>query len=295
MAPITVVIPAYKSAAFLEETVATALSQSDPPERIIVVDDGSPDNSYEIAQALAAKHPTVMAVQRPNGGAAAARNTGLALARTEFVLFLDADDRLLPQAMAHHLAAFRAFPKAVMVFGSNHRIDASGAHLSANPVPAQNVPLEDLAMTVTPCPSQCLYRREALQKVGGLNESLRPGDEIDLNIRLLQVGDIRSFPDFVMEYRHHPNQGVRNVHSNSSAHLRALALNLGPGGRVPDPVLYRRARRKWLARYGHGQHMACLGAIRHGRWPEVLPALRLALAGAWARLLGAEWRPNRQG
>lgn len=293
MASVTIVIPAYNSIPFLEETVACALAQSDPAERIVIVDDGSPDASFTLARRLADMHPKVEAVQRPNGGAGAARNTGLAGATTDFVLFLDADDRLLPDAIALHLAEFARHPEAVMIYGSNHRITADGTRFGVSLNREVTITRADLAMHATPCPSQCLYRRDALLKVGGFNESLRPGDEIDLNLRLTEIGEIRSHSGFVMEYRHHPNQGIKNVYRNSSEQLRALALNIGPQGRHPDPVLYRRARRKWLARYGYGQHMAALGALRHGRWHQIWPATRLAALGVWARLMGAEWQPPR--
>jgi glycosyltransferase involved in cell wall biosynthesis len=292
LASITVIIPAYNAAAFLEETVLSAINQTCPPERIIVVDDGSPDNGHEIALQLAAKHPKVHAIQRRNGGAAAARNTGLFLSSTEFVLFLDADDRLLPEAISHHVAAFMADPNAAMVFGSNYTIDLIGARISENLETRQKVALDDLAMVVTPCPSQCLYRREALQKIGGLNEQLRYCEDIDLNMRLLKVGAISSFPDFVMEYRSHPGQATANIIKISDYHLKVLEINLGPSGLTPNPTLYRRARRKWLARYGHDQYMTALGAVRHGRWHQVLPAFQLAVASTFVRLLGAEWRPG---
>jgi glycosyltransferase involved in cell wall biosynthesis len=290
MASVTVVIPAYNSASFLEETLQSALDQSDPPESIIVVDDESTDDSFAVAQEMAAKHPSIQVVRRKNGGACAARNTGLAMARTEFVLFLDADDRLLPRAIEHHLAVMGQHSEAVMIFGSNHVISADGARLRENVVPEQDVTLEDLAMTVTPCASQCLYRRSAVQQVDGMNETL--SDSLDLNMRLARLGKIISYPEFVMEYRKHPDQLTKNRFIIAGRHLRALELNLGPKSASPDPVLYKRARRKWLARYGYGQHMAALGAIRHGRFKEVIPATRLALAGYWARLRKAEWQPK---
>lgn len=294
MASVTIVIPAYNSVPFLEETVACALAQSDPAERIVIVDDGSPDASFALAQKLAAAHPTVTAVQRPNGGAGAARNTGLARATTDFVLFLDADDRLLPDAIALHLAEFARHPGAVMIYGSNHRIMADGTRFGESLNREVTITRADLAMHATPCPSQCLYRRDALLKAGGFNESLRAGEDVDLNLRLTEIGEIRSHSGFVMEYRNHPGQTTKNILRNSSEHLRALALNIGPQGRHPDPVLYRRARRKWLARYGYAQPRAALGALRHGRWHQIWPATRLAVLGAWARLLGAEWQPPRK-
>jgi len=289
MASVTVVIPAYNSASFLEETLQSALDQTDPPESIVVVDDESPDDSFAVAKKVAATNPSIQAVRRKNGGACAARNTGLAMAKTEFVLFLDADDRLLSRAIEHHLAVMERHSEAVMVFGSNHVISAEGARIGKSIVPDQDVTLEDLAMTVTPCPSQCLYRRSAVQQVGGMNETL---SDLDLNMRLVRLGKIISYPEFVMEYRKHPNQLTKNKVIIAGRHLRALELNIGPKSASPDPVLYKRARRKWLARYGHGQHMAALGAIRHGRFKEVIPAARLALAGYWARLRRAEWHPK---
>jgi glycosyltransferase involved in cell wall biosynthesis len=290
MASVTVVIPAYNSASFLEETLQSALDQTDPPESIVVVDDESPDDSFAVAKKVAATNPSVQAVRRKNGGACAARNTGLAMAKTEFVLFLDADDRLLSRAIEHHLAVMERHSEAVMVFGSNHVISAEGARIGKSIVPDQDVTLEDLAMAVTPCASQCLYRRSAVQQVGGMNETLSDG--LDLNMRLVRLGKIISYPEFVMEYRKHPNQLTKNKVIIAGRHLRALELNIGPKSASPDPVLYKRARRKWLARYGHGQHMAALGAIRHGRFKEVIPAARLALAGYWARLRRAEWHPK---
>ena len=290
MASVTVVIPAYNSASFLEETLQSALDQSDPPESIIVVDDGSRDDSFAVAKKVAATNPSIQVVRRKNGGACAARNTGLAMAETEFILFLDADDRLLPRAIEHHLAVMRQHRDAVMVLGSNHVISTDGARRGDNIVPYQDVTLEDLAMAVTPCASQCLYRRSAVQQVGGMNETLSDG--LDLNMRLVRLGKIISYPEFVMEYRKHPNQLTKNKVIIAGRHLRALELNIGPKSASPDPVLYKRARRKWLARYGYRQHMAALGAIRHGRFKEVIPAARLALAGYWARFRRAEWHPK---
>jgi hypothetical protein len=86
----------------------------------------------------------------------------------------------------------------------------------------------------------------------------------------------------------HPNQGTRNVKNVADEHLRALALNLGPAAPQPDPALHRRARRKWQVHYGRHQHRVALGALRHGRWPEIWPATQLAAHGAWARLAGLE-------
>lgn len=289
MAPsVSVVIPAYNSSEFLEEAVESALKQTHEPDLVIVVDDESQDDSFALAKKLASANSKVRAINRTNGGACAARNTGLGLSNTDFVQFLDADDRLLPDAIERHLIEFGKYPKSLMVFGSNYVISADGERVGGNLTPSKNVTLEELAMCVTPAPSQCLYRASILREIGGFNETLRPGDEIDLNIRLARLGEIRSHPYFVMEYRRHPNQGTKDVYAVTNGHLKALELNFGRNSATPDAALLRRARRKWMARYGNGQHMAAIGAIRHGRFREILPAIRLVLGRAWSRALGAE-------
>lgn len=87
---VTVIIPVYR-ATFLDEALASVMSQHRPPEEIIVIDDGSPDQAA-IAWALARSPGRITAIRQANGGAGAARNAGLAAARTEWVAFLDADD-----------------------------------------------------------------------------------------------------------------------------------------------------------------------------------------------------------
>src|SRR5690349_6707431 len=97
---VSIVIPTYNHAHFLGEAIDSATSQSVAPREIIVVDDGSSDNPA----AIVAKYPAIRFVRQSNQGLAAARNTGLDLAVGRYVVFLDADDRLMPNALAVNLA-----------------------------------------------------------------------------------------------------------------------------------------------------------------------------------------------
>ena len=283
-----VVIPSYNSATFLEETVASALAQTVPVARIVIIDDASPDDdSFAIGQRLAETHPTVISVRQENAGAAAARNAGFERlgGDVDFVIFLDADDRLAPDAVARHLAAFEVHPDAVMVMGSNNVIDEAGRVRDEDRIPVEDVDREKLALRVTPCPSQCMYRSEAFRQAGRFDPAFRPGDEIDLNLRLERMGRIRSHGAYVMDYREHEGQGTRRRVYNARAHLRALEKNLAPGAPAPDPALYRLARRHWLARYGQWQLRAALGQLRRGNPREAWAAGRLWLDAvpAWTR------------
>lgn len=93
---VSIIIPCYKAAATLRRAVATALTDAPSDMEILLVDDGSPDDTGVLCDELAAADPRVRALHRENGGAGAARNTGLDAASGEWVLFLDADDALLP-------------------------------------------------------------------------------------------------------------------------------------------------------------------------------------------------------
>ncbi len=103
VADVSVVIPAYNAAAFLAETLASVFAQTVPPAEIIVVDDGSTDDTAGIARNLGA---TV--ISRANGGISAARNTGVRAARSEYLALLDADDLWMPEKLEVQLAAFAA-------------------------------------------------------------------------------------------------------------------------------------------------------------------------------------------
>src|SRR5215210_7179893 len=93
---VSVVIPCFNQGHFLGEALESVLSQTRPPDHVVVVDDGSVDNTAVVV----GRFPTVHYIRQPNGGLARARNTGLRHTRGEYLVFLDADDRLWPDAVA---------------------------------------------------------------------------------------------------------------------------------------------------------------------------------------------------
>ncbi|WP_371060676.1 glycosyltransferase [Rhodosalinus sp. 5P4] len=290
---VSVIIPAYNADRFLKEAVHSVFQQSVPPLEIIIVDDGSQDRTLETARDLASQDARIAVLTGPNGGAAAARNAGLSKASGDYLLFLDADDRLHENAIRDHLRAFAERADAAMVFGSNDVIDENGNLLHANPTPIEEVKLQDIALRVTPCPSQCLYLKSAIQKVNGYNEAFRYSQDIDLNLRLIHVGRIFSHGIKVMDYRRHPHQSTSNGARICKGHLKVLESNLGISAPFPDLDLLSRARTKWFSRYGYRQHLVALGALRRGRIFEAVVAARLAFLRLRSRLRGENWQPRR--
>jgi glycosyltransferase involved in cell wall biosynthesis len=108
---VSILIPAYRAAPWLAATLDSALAQTYPHTEIIVVEDGSPDDTLAVARAHATRHPgRLHVVSQPNAGASAARNHALRLARGEFIQFLDADDLLSPRKLELQLATLAAAP-----------------------------------------------------------------------------------------------------------------------------------------------------------------------------------------
>src|SRR5207245_5342110 len=126
---VSVIIPCYNQAHFLGEAIESVLAQSYPHFEIIVVDDGSTDNTEEVA----GSYPEVRCLRQANQGQAAARNVGLGQSCGEYAVFLDADDRLMPEALAVGLAGFAAHPDCAFVAGHHRWISADGFPLQEIP------------------------------------------------------------------------------------------------------------------------------------------------------------------
>jgi hypothetical protein len=129
---VTVIIPCYGQAHFLPQAIESVLGQSRKAHDIIVVDDGSPDDSAKVAASYGSM---VRVVRKPNGGLASARNAGLVHATGDFVQFLDADDYLMPDMHEHILAAALHSPAATVYYGGHIKVDVEGHFLSADPLP----------------------------------------------------------------------------------------------------------------------------------------------------------------
>lgn len=124
---VSVIVPAYNAAAFIAETLASALAQTYRPLEIVVVDDGSTDATADIVEAVAARDSRVRLLRQKNSGVAAARNLALEHSQGELIAPLDADDLWHPDKIARQVAAMRAGGPAVgMVYAWSSLIDERG-------------------------------------------------------------------------------------------------------------------------------------------------------------------------
>lgn len=179
-ARMSVVIPCYNQGRFLGQAIESVLRQTYPASDIIVVDDGSTDDTAEIA----ARYP-VRYLRQMNQGTSAARNRGLHASDAEYVVFLDSDDRLLPTALHVGASALDAAPEAVFAVGLYRRIDAEGGPLPGGDRPRlPSAAYFGLLARCSIAVPAVTYRRAPLLESGGFDEHLRYAEDYDLYLRL---------------------------------------------------------------------------------------------------------------
>jgi hypothetical protein len=187
---VSVLIPCYRQARYLPEAVGSALAQTSPDVEVVIVDDGSPDDTSRIAGELVARDPArVRVVSQENRGLAMARAAGLDAASGELVVFLDADDLLERDMVATCLAAFDAHPDADLVVGNAWSISADGA--TRRPFDqARAIAWPDvLEQNPFGAVMAVMARAGAIREAGGLAvDGLRACEDWDLWVRMLRCG-----------------------------------------------------------------------------------------------------------
>ena len=213
---VTVVVTTFNDEAYLREALLSIFAQERLPDEVIVVDDGSIVSPSPILK----EFPEATLLRKSNGGLSSARNLGLYRARSRYICFLDADDRLEPNAIASGVACFAGSPDVAMVYGGHRRIHANGQPAGSDNYEAvSDNPYTDLlsgnhiGMHAT-----VLYRREVLLALGGFDESLRRCEDYDLYLRIARQFAIASHSDIIAEYRWHG----QNMSSNAEEMLEAV-------------------------------------------------------------------------
>jgi glycosyltransferase involved in cell wall biosynthesis len=279
---VTVVIPCYKQAHLLGDAIRSCLGQEPAPAEVIVVDDGSPD---DVAAAVAAVgNPRVRLLRRDNGGLSAARNTGLLASSSPFLIFLDADDTLRPDAIAAGLACHAAHPGAAFVWGGFQNMDADGClygPLSARQ--PQAVPLTDLlAGNIVGMHGAVMYRREPLTAAGGFDEALRTVEDWDMYLRLAAAHPVACHDTPVANYRRYDNSMSTDFDRMLRGGLTMLEHFRPAGG--ADPALastWRLGRARFVGRNFRKALLAGLRGLGRGSVRPMLRASRVVAQYWW--------------
>jgi glycosyltransferase involved in cell wall biosynthesis len=196
---VSVIVPCYNHARYVGEAVESALAQTYVRREVILVDDGSEDETQAVAAAFGT---AIRVVRRPNGGLAAARNTGIAHARGSIIGLLDADDRWLPRKLETEVPAF-ADPRVGVVHGSYRKFPAR--HRAAGEVHKRQGEVSTvhdlLELNRVGAPVSALFRRTVFNRVGRFDESLCGAEDWDLWLRMSVVSRVVGSAAVTSEYR----------------------------------------------------------------------------------------------
>ncbi len=217
---VSVIIPCYNHGHFLEQAIESVLAQSYSDFEIIVVDDGSTDNTTEVVR----RHSRVRYVYQENAGLSSARNTGLWHSHGKFLVFLDADDRLLPHALETGVGCIRERPECAFVSGRCRVIDSNGAILpSPRQLQVENEHYLKLLQgsSYIWCPATVLYQRRIFDFVHGFNVALSPAADYELYLRVTRDFPVYSHKQVIAEYRQHHLSMSRDVLAMERAALAA--------------------------------------------------------------------------
>ncbi|MBN2430533.1 MAG: glycosyltransferase [Acidobacteria bacterium] len=235
---VSIIIPTYNAARFLPAALESIFRQDYPSYEVIAVDDGSTDETAAVLQPFADR---IILLRQPNAGVSAARNRGLAAARGEWVVFLDADDQFLPGKLTDQIAIFTRRQSLAMVQSGWQLVDENDHYLrTIEPWRlSRRLDLETWLLWKPVFPGAMMFRRRVVQQVGGFDENLRQAEDVDLVLRIALAGGTGGWlRKPTVRYRLHGGNTIRNGWQQARDLNRVMDMFFA------HPSLPRRLRRR---------------------------------------------------
>jgi len=219
---VTVIIPSYNDAHFLGQAVQSVLNQTWTNFEIIVVDDGSQDNTAEIAKSFRDSRIRYVRHEQ-NKGLSAARNTGLRQARGKYITFLDADDYFLPHKLMAQATFLEKYPQYGLVGGGSMRVNENGIVVNAGIGRARAVFPQELFVRSRFNAHATLIRKDWIDRIGYFDEQLRAAEDWDFYCRLAWAGCLMySTGDVVCAYRYRRDSMSMDVEAQTKNLLKVV-------------------------------------------------------------------------
>lgn len=236
---VSVVVPVYNQGEFVEQAISSVLAQRYSPVEVIVVNDGSTDDT---PRRLARFEHAVRVIHQSNQGAAAALNRGIRESSGGLVCWLSADDEFLPGKLECQVAALLDHPDAAFAHTGYETVDASGVRIEtvADPVAIHPDPFVTVFWANSLNGSTVMLRREAFDAQGGFDESLRADVDADMWLRIMTESYAVGVPGVYVRYRVHSNSLSANTQLMMSSmsvvrrrHFSELVKRVSAG---PEPA-----------------------------------------------------------
>ena len=295
--PLSVLLPAYNAERYVEQAVGSILGQTFGDFELLIVDDGSTDGTRAVLRRLAEADGRIRLVSRPNRGLVASLNEMIDLARSGLLARMDADDVAEPTRFERQVAYLRDHPECVMVGSRVLVIDPEGEPLR---VMGDALSHESIVEGLLAARGQLVYhpsivlRAEAVRAVGGYRPERFPAEDLDLFLRLAEVGGLANLDEPLLRYREHLGK-VGHVHARRQGEvIRSILLEAHRrrGSEPPEsvrglrfePVATAERHRTWAWWALGAGHLA--SARKHARAALV----RRPLSPSSWRLLYCAWR-----
>ena len=296
MPTVDIIIPAYNAARFLPAALESVISQTYTDWRIILVDDGSTDNTAAVAHEFQRRlQDRMLVITQPNGGQNAARNTAVRNSTAEFLATLDADDIWLPSRLADSLKAFEGRPHVGLSYGLITWIDESGAPLETfqgNPRDREGriAPAIYMRTVELPCPT-ITFRRKCIEEVGLFDETMRGTEDRDMWFRIALRHEVAFIPKVIAYYRVSANSMSSDLNRMFTGQRQFIDKHYGAPGcgliarRIALSRVYKQRAETLFGR--RSRRAALLSALRaFAIWPFSTGNLRTAGSIALRSLFG---------
>ena len=200
---VSVLMPVFNGERFLREAIDSILAQSMPDFEFIIVDDGSEDDSWRIIQSY--HDDRIRAFHRPHEGLVSSLNFGVSVAQSDWIARMDADDVSSPDRFRMQLEAISGHPEIAVLGGQCFVMNESGYQLSSTRAPENHEHLirNTLYGGHSLCHPSVILNKVALEKVGGYRSRFLCAEDVDLWLRICEVGVLRCLPYPVLKLRKH--------------------------------------------------------------------------------------------
>lgn len=262
---VSVIIPTFNHREYVVGALESVWAQTLTSYEIIVINDGSPDDTREVLKPYVVEG-RIRYVEQPNRGQAAARNLGLELARGKYVAYLDDDDLFPPDKLEWQVAEMSVDHNLGGIGGISRKIRADGTILEDWGGPTREVTHEELfGGNVFVSPGQALFRTALLREIGGFDHTIWGADDHDLIFRVVAASRLRIVDRVALLYRVHE----KNASNDKRRLLRNTDLVLRKHLR-PDSPAFRADRRRayrWAYQYlGRALVFDTLSSMREMKW-----------------------------